>query len=186
MSKPRIADLRRAEILKAFEKCIRRGGIEATTVQEVANAAGVQRTLINHYFGDKQALIAALIRQIVATSTRDFVSSLRDDEPISIGVELIFGRKMDRTGNLIEALRASSLDDHATRKLLREMYENFETVLCDYLMRQVPGAAESQCRAVSFSIMCLAAGASRITAVGFGRERRSEAAKAAKSLVMNL
>ncbi len=186
MSRPSIANIRRAEILSAFERCIRQRGLEATTVQHVADRAGVQRTLINHYFGDKKALIAALVREIVETSTRQFGSSLGDDQALSDSLEYIFDGRMDRTGNVIEALRASSSNDRATRRLLREMYENFEKILCGYLMRLFPHAPEPRCRAVAFSVMCLAAGSSRFTAVGFGGGRRSEAAGAAESLVSGL
>ena len=55
------AEQRRREILAAFARCIGRHGLAESSVARVAEEAGLQRTLVFHYFGDRQALIDALI-----------------------------------------------------------------------------------------------------------------------------
>jgi AcrR family transcriptional regulator len=57
---------RRAGILLAAAEVVARDGLAETTVAKIADAAGLQRTLVLHYFGDRASLIAAFIDQAVA------------------------------------------------------------------------------------------------------------------------
>ncbi|WP_428242688.1 TetR family transcriptional regulator [Gynuella sp.] len=50
-------------LLDAAENEFSRHGVSATTLNDIAHAAGVTRGALYHYFGDKQALIAALIER---------------------------------------------------------------------------------------------------------------------------
>ena len=72
MGRPSLAGQRRQEILAAFERCVLRDGLAATTVRAVAEETGCQRTLINHYFGDMEGLVGALVTTLTEELTRSF------------------------------------------------------------------------------------------------------------------
>ncbi|HMQ32694.1 MAG TPA: TetR/AcrR family transcriptional regulator [Chloroflexaceae bacterium] len=57
------ADTRREEILAAFERCIGRYGIDAP-LERIAEEAGVQRSLIRHYLGNRDELVDQIVERI--------------------------------------------------------------------------------------------------------------------------
>ncbi len=50
--RPSRTEERRLEILEAFGRCVARSGLEATTLEDVAREAGLQRAMIRHHVGD--------------------------------------------------------------------------------------------------------------------------------------
>ncbi|RZS44750.1 TetR family transcriptional regulator [Herbihabitans rhizosphaerae] len=63
--RPSKAVERRAEILDAMARVVARSGLDDATVSAVADEAGMQRTLVFHYFGDRPGLLAAFIDEVV-------------------------------------------------------------------------------------------------------------------------
>jgi AcrR family transcriptional regulator len=66
VGRPSKAGERRQEILDAMVAVVAREGLADTTMAKVAEAAGMQRTLVLHYFRDRDALRAAFIGEAVA------------------------------------------------------------------------------------------------------------------------
>src|ERR1700761_4321487 len=73
--RPSIATSRRAEIVEAYVECIRAYGMAGATVDKVAQALGLSRTLVFHYFGDMQTLSRAVVEHIVSASIRNMAES---------------------------------------------------------------------------------------------------------------
>ena len=67
-------DARRAQIVEAARALYRERNYDDVSIQELADAAGVARGLINHYFGSTRALFLAVLTQ----SARLPVSALPD------------------------------------------------------------------------------------------------------------
>src|SRR4051794_7027461 len=55
-------DPRRFRILDHASRIFLTQGYEGTNIETIANAAGVSKVTIYNYFGDKQGLIAAVVR----------------------------------------------------------------------------------------------------------------------------
>src|SRR5215469_18291205 len=72
MGRPSLADTRRPQILRAFEDCVLKYGLEGSSLERIAQHAGVRRSLIRHYFGNKddlaEALVAGIIERTIAES----------------------------------------------------------------------------------------------------------------------
>src|SRR5215469_2504016 len=68
--RPSVALARKAEIVEAYVECIREHGMAGATVDKVAQALGLSRTLVFHYFGDMQTLSRAVFEHIVTTAVR--------------------------------------------------------------------------------------------------------------------
>lgn len=60
MARPSMANQRREEILDALEACILSQGIQTTSLENIAEAAGVKRTILRHYIGNRDDIICAL------------------------------------------------------------------------------------------------------------------------------
>ncbi|WDE09557.1 TetR/AcrR family transcriptional regulator [Thalassomonas haliotis] len=60
MARPSMAPQRREEILDALEKCILAKGIQATSLENIADTAEMKRTILRHYIGNRDDIICAL------------------------------------------------------------------------------------------------------------------------------
>ncbi len=58
-------DLRRQQLLGVAEHIFASRAYASVSLQEIADEAGVTRSLIHHYFGSKDGLMAAVIREII-------------------------------------------------------------------------------------------------------------------------
>ena len=66
MGRKSLKEERSALILDAFGRCVARFGLEGTSLEQIATEAGVKRSLIRHYLGNRDDLILALATRVVA------------------------------------------------------------------------------------------------------------------------
>ncbi len=77
---------RRKQILDIAQLQFSERGFERVSIVDVANAAGVTRALVQHYFGGKRELYVAVVRRIVETAS-DVPIAVRDDgEPLEVRI----------------------------------------------------------------------------------------------------
>lgn len=72
------ADEARQQILTAAERVIKRYGVPKTTMDDIGKEAGVSRPTVYRYFGDRDALLAALIERrsrMLFARAHDFILS---------------------------------------------------------------------------------------------------------------
>ncbi|MET3662660.1 choline-binding transcriptional repressor BetI [Aquamicrobium ahrensii] len=77
MPKIGMEPLRRKALIDATISTIGERGTLNVTVAEIAGRAGVSSALAHHYFGPKEELLQATMRQLLADLGRDTVSALR-------------------------------------------------------------------------------------------------------------
>jgi AcrR family transcriptional regulator len=103
-------------LLDAAEQCLSSKGIRATTVLEVADAAGVSRAWLYRHFPDKSALLGAAIVRLNETFWADSHATLIQidgfDKRVAAGVRI--GRSAyDEPGALLMKLRVSEPEEFA-------------------------------------------------------------------------
>ena len=76
MPKLGMQDLRRRQLIDATFVTVQRHGLAETTMQRVAREAGLSAGMIHHYFADKNALLAATMRALLAELRGDVVARL--------------------------------------------------------------------------------------------------------------
>jgi AcrR family transcriptional regulator len=105
-----------ARLLDATEKLLADKGIRATTMQEVAETAGVSRAWLYRHFPDKSTLIGAAIVRLNEAFWNDARSELEAidgfDRQIAAGVRIGRGA-YDDPGTLLLRLRTEEPDDFA-------------------------------------------------------------------------
>ena len=88
----------RARILEAAENEFARHGFKGTTVQQVADAAGLPKTNVLYYFGNKEGLYRAVLGQILSLWNSSFDQARAEDDPAQVLARYIHDKmEMSRT-----------------------------------------------------------------------------------------
>lgn len=77
-------DVRRQQLLRVAEQIFATRPYETVSIQEIADQAGVTRGLVHHYFGSRDGVMAALIREIAPDRAPDAIPL---DRPLRERVE---------------------------------------------------------------------------------------------------
>ena len=75
---------RREVILREAAELFARQGVAATTVREIADAAGILSGSLYHHFDSKESMVEALLRDFLDQVGREYVTVVsRDTDPVS-------------------------------------------------------------------------------------------------------
>jgi AcrR family transcriptional regulator len=181
MGRPRLTDQRRAEILAALERCVLRDGLANTTVAAVAAEAGFHRTLVNHYFGDMESLVRALLDGLTEELTRSFRDATSGSAGLAGVMDYLFRRAPSRAETLIGALRAPGTD--AANAPLASMYEAFTAGLDALLRAEIRSAPSNRRRATAFAIVCLAMSRFQLARLGVAKRHTQSLRSSAEQLI---
>ncbi len=166
MARPSVAAQRREEILDAFELCILETGIQAVSLENIAEKAQVKRTILRHYIGNRDDIIIALSDRWVGHYTKQWEDSLNwlpQENRVDALVDSLFtvrtqeeldaitiGEAIFSEAKRLEAVKAHQLSamkefiDHFTRELKQQFPDAQEdkidlvayTVYSNYLMSE--------------------------------------------------
>lgn len=192
MGRKSLAAERKSQIIQALTEVIRESGYEATTLELVASKAGVQRTLIRHYFGNRDQLITTALTHITEKYLHDYqglVERFPTDLSVSRLLDYLFGGKFNerpKDDQVIDALIAASYQNEAARASLRGMYQIFEETVAALLLRAFPLVEKEKINDVAYAVMCLAEQHATLHALGVGAARDTAAKRAAKTLIDSL
>ena len=126
MARPSIAAERREEILTAFENCALRKGLAATTLNDVAEESGLQRSLIRHFVGNREEMVKGLIDRMVDRTTSSIEAAIdgagdeSDQEVLRILLQQMFADTV--TNRLMVQLWQQSWQDETLHGELRNVY----------------------------------------------------------------
>lgn len=191
MPRPSLVATRRGQILDALERCLARQGLEGTSLESVAAEAGVARPVIRHYFGNRDALLAAAVARAVAAYRADLEDALRAlprERRLGAFLDYLFvGRFVGNPDRerLFSALFAGQ-GDAGSKRLLRETYRRFEDACFATLRADAPRAPAAAVRGAAYAIACLAEQNASFLAIGFPRSRARAARRAAAALARGL
>lgn len=77
MPKVGMQPIRRKQLINATIQCIYHYGLLGTTVKKVSEEAGVSTGIINHYFGSKDGMLEATMREILRRHQQVGIEKLR-------------------------------------------------------------------------------------------------------------
>ncbi len=125
MPKIGMEPLRRKALIDATISTIGERGTLNVTVAEIAGRAGVSSALAHHYFGPKEELLQATMRQLLADLGRDAVSALsrsatpRERVSAVISVNFNAGQFREETVHAWLAFYVEAQNSPPLRRLLR-------------------------------------------------------------------
>lgn len=193
MGRKSLATERREQILDAFAICLRQYGFEGTTLERVAEEAGVQRSIIRHYIGNRDDLITAAIDRIIhnyKAELADAIENLPQTELIPELLNYLFcpddSSELSDYDTLVNALWATHERDPHTKSLLLSLYQAFENLIQDILAYTHPASPTDQRLSVAYAIMCLANDTWSMVSLGFPASRMAIARQSAEQLIATL
>ena len=77
MGRKSMADTRRQEIIAAFYRCVNSEGLANASIRKIAAQAGVQPSVIHHYFKDRDEMIEHMVDYFSDTIFSDFIAKMR-------------------------------------------------------------------------------------------------------------
>jgi len=188
--RPLRSEERRLEILAAFARCVARSGLEATTLDDVAREAGLQRAMIRHYVGNRDALVREAIEHLAAQYLSRAAEALNaEGNALDLDAMLdffflgdyVFG--MPEQNRVVDSLLFAAANDSEACASLRAMYESIDELVRKHLARRVPNADSDRIGPVAWAIVCLAEQNIQMLGLGVPRRRSQELRDIARALV---
>ena len=161
MGRRDLTEQRTNEILDACERCVARFGLEGSSLDRVADEAGVKRQMIRHYIGNRQDLIHAFAERLMNRYDRDLewmMTSLPQDGRVDAILELLFPKQASYSAEstlALEALITASSDYPMFRDRLSSYIESLTAHLSRELRAVFPQSTRAQTWAVSYGIVGL-------------------------------
>lgn len=189
MGRPSLADVRKPQLLDAYAACLARYGVEGTTLDRVAEEAGVTRGLVRHYLGNREEVLRALgehVREGYAAWLEQLVDASADGSRLDAVVDGILSEQPRELYSVIDALFDEAPGDPHIAAVLREVYTGFEHAMDVELAVALPGSRSRARNQVAYAIVCLAFAETDFDQIGFRPDRRKTARAVAHALVETL
>ncbi|MBL1074817.1 TetR family transcriptional regulator [Nocardia sp. 2] len=149
---------RTVEILRAMAGVVAREGLANATLSRVAAAAGMQRTLVLHYFGSRDSLMRAFVTEAVAAYGSAMLRTTATD-PVAARIDAMFepGAYPDREDLIIwTELVALAARDPQARNQLRDLWtHHWLPELEQQLHTEYPHATPDSIATAAYALTCL-------------------------------
>ena len=187
---------RREEILDAFLTCAGRYGLAGATADRIASELGVSRTLVFHYFGNRDALLHGAAERFL-TRYAPRIEAL-PDEPIEKRHQAIVNAffedlvpqesasTMARDCIVMAGIVSLSGRDPKVRRQIRRWWERLLVTLTESISTAFPGAPAETIDSVAYALTCLAEQHYNMEFLGVGKSRREGLKTIAYTIVCEL
>ena len=183
---------RTAQILDAFERCVLQYGLEGSSLERVAEEAGVKRSILRHYIGNRSALISALVERLVKKYSEQLeklvaylprkdraqklLAWLFSPTPSGMSEEsIIFGKLVVEAGQYPKI-----------QELLGQSMEEFIQVVATQLNLAFPQASRKNCWTVASGIIALYSNYEALAPLQLPDTHRKTAYECARRLIDTL
>lgn len=159
MGRKSLEKIRTQQLLEAFIACIPENGVDGTSLEKIAEKAGVTRSIIRHYIGNRETLMAELIDHIIRTSLVEFERILNDPQK-SVKERLnsvLFAARDDwQTDKIIlnELVNAREQSPRIQRQiaaLIETMIDQITTAL----HKEIPHRSREEVRELAYIFFCI-------------------------------
>lgn len=182
---------RTAEILDAFARSMVKYGLD-TSLDQVAEEAGMTRSIIRHYIGNREEVVNTLIERI----TTDFVAELRaeaeqipQEQAIPSTLDYLFAHETgyDDYDKLIFSVMMTAQDRYPQAKqMIIRMFEQLITMFAADLKDAYPQADDARCRDVAYNVLALAMSNESLMDLGMNQRYSTTARLSAELLIRAL
>ncbi|MEM9148938.1 MAG: TetR/AcrR family transcriptional regulator [Cyanobacteria bacterium P01_F01_bin.3] len=160
MGRKNLAAERRANILDAFEQCILERGLEGTSFQHIAQVLEMDRKMVSHYFGNREALVDAMTQRIVdGFDLRMNEALVNLEQSISVLklVDVFYDPEYytEQTEILWLEIWAYANRSEKVRDRLRQSYNKMFSAIDKILKREYPNIPKSQMQTAVYTVVIL-------------------------------
>lgn len=188
--RPSKANERIAEILAATTQVVAREGLSGATFAKIAAAAGMQRTLVLHYFGSRDELISAFIAHTMSAVGTEILRR-HGARPLRESVAMFFEPGAYRTEEELivwTELVAMSAREPEVRRHMHDLWtRRWLPELESQLAHEFPGTDSEQIATTAYALACLFEAHWAFSQQGVADDRRThQAQSAAEQLLRRL
>lgn len=162
MGRRSLATERTEQILDAFGRCVARYGLEGSTLELIAEEAGMRRSILRHYIGNRDELIHALADRVINRFRSEFFEGLGYFAHGGKSSKTLVNFLLPDTGHssvtdllVIEALIGAAPEFPKIRKQVAEYVEDVVREVSKLLRSAYPSASAKQCWTVSYGVVCI-------------------------------
>ena len=160
MGRKNIAAERREDILDAFEHCILERGIQGSSFQHIAHVLGMDRNIVSHYFGNRDALVDAMTQRIVNefdSRMKEALANLEQSTGVMELVDAFYGQEnsIERTEILWAEISAYATRSETVRNRLRQSYDKMFWSVGEVLKRECPNVPKKQLQTAVYIVATL-------------------------------
>lgn len=184
--RPSVADERRAAILDAHIQLLAELGSPSVPMAQIAERAGVARTAISHFVGDRDALRVATVEELGRRYELTIRSAVGPDPTPEGIVDLLFSSAWtttrSRDDRAFDLLQATASRHRDTRDAVRGTYALLVEELADAIVRHST-TPPRRAAAMAYSIVCLAESNTVLLDLGFPERHNHDASTVARSIL---
>ena len=190
MGRPKIGEVRREQILAAFETCVVRDSLAKTTLQKVALETGLPRSLVRYHIGNRSDMVTLLTDRMMERAEDSLSKKLPKTRTTNIRdlLDFLFREGFsDQTANLIipELWHLAIRDNHIKQRLTK-LYQRIVTILAHQMKADGLGQNDSERHGVAFALVSLAYGDASLSWLELRNRDMTEPRQMANSLVERL
>lgn len=192
MGRPSLAEQRKAEILDAFGRCVARFGLEGSSLERIAEEAGMRRSILRHYIGNRDELIEALAEKVI-TDYRSETQRMLEGLPASNRGKhlvnfLLPEKSMGTTEQLlvIEGLIGASATYPKVRKWVFGYIDYYVQLIADQLCILAPAAKPKTCWEAAYALVCISFNQESLQPLDLPKKYLVAARNSAKSVIKSL
>ncbi len=190
MGRPSKKAERTEEIFQAFQHCVIRFGLEGSTLERIAEEAGLQRSLVRHYVGNRSELIEQLADHTIEQSNQQWINLenyLPETNVSNTLLDMLFDYDNSSDMSLLfQALLFSANQDESLKQKLRDWTEHNITAISNLLRKDYPDADAETLSAVAFGLLSLYFNLDSLSPLGLISDYRLPAKQAATRLLKSL
>ena len=192
MGRKSMAGERRDELLNAFERCIVKYGLEGASLEQIADEAGMTRSIIRHYIGNRDELVDALIERIIAQYAGQLEAAYADvpaDHVVRHTLDVMFSGEqlLDPRDTVVITVLMTAKDRYPqAKKLLVAMFEAMIDSFAADLGQSYPQAPAERCRQIAYAVICMAEMHESLMWLGMDRGYNAAGRAAAEALLRTL
>lgn len=191
MGRPSKKEERTEEILLAFQRCVSRFGLEGSTLERIAEEAGLKRSLVRHFVGNRDELVAMLADRVIDQSNVQWDEFLAYMPPQHGCDYLLNGLFNEHHSDpafvmVIESLIFAAGRDAVLQKKMKNWMQHFSATVTEILRHDYPQASEQDLAAASFGLVSLYFNLDSLSPLAMTDIYRAPARQAAEQLVRSL
>ena len=161
MGRKSLATERREEILDAFERCVVKYGLEGSSLEQIADEAGMKRSIIRHYIGNRDELVDQLVERAVGNYRAQVMQTfaqVTEAEMVAKVLDELFTPPPTYNVHdkiVVDVLMTAKERFPRAKQLLVAMFDELMASFAEDLARVDPQATAAACQRIAYAIFCL-------------------------------
>lgn len=159
MARPSVADERTRQIIAATIRTIGARGITGTTMDRIAEEAGMSRGHVRHFVGNREDLLRETARYFYFDGTDGTSILPAETTTVSDAFDFLFGAEFTAPGSdnaVVFGLVEASRTNPAIAELLVTAYAGTEAAISRMLVAEHPSLPVDACARTAYGIVAIA------------------------------